>query len=97
MSENRNDQLVQARERKLRAANFIIHGVAEAEADTDEDSNNQEYVISMLRSIGVNSDPQSTLRLGIKSPEKVRPIKVKMKTEEEKALVMSRLTNLKKC
>ena len=58
MSERRNDQLVQERERQLRSTNVIVHGVKEV-ADENEEENDDEFVLGR---IGVNIKPKSIAR-----------------------------------
>lgn len=89
MNENRNEQLVQERERRLRASNIIVHGVNESEQD------DKDYVSLLFRTLGVQSEPESITRLGKPEPDKIRPLKIKMKSESEKDHLMSRLVNLK--
>ena len=93
MKETRNEQLVQERERKLRASNIIIHGVDEKEGNSKE--NDEEFINVFLGTIGNNTKPESIVRLGKYDMNKSRPIKVKMISENEKLNVMSRLSNLK--
>ena len=93
MKETRNEQLVQERERKLRASNIIIHGVDEKEGNSKE--KDEEFINVFLGTIGNNTKPESIVRLGKYDMNKSRPIKVKMISENEKLNVMSRLSNLK--
>ena len=95
MVEERNEQLVQERERKLRAANIIIHGVNEAPDSQATELDDQEYVTALFQRIGVYTEPENVTRLGKSEESKTRPLKVKLKTETEKELVMARLPNLK--
>ena len=93
MTEERNEQLVQDRERKRRAMNVIIHGVP-------EEGNDKSYVEDLLQRIGVTTVPESVLRLGnvpeVSSSNKIRPLKIKFHSPEEKEKMMSRLSNLKR-
>ena len=95
MTEERNEQLIQERERKRRATNVIVHGVKE-----EGDSNDKSFVEELLVKIGITTVPESVVRLGM-IPEvpvanKVRPIKIRFKLPEEKDNMMSRLSNLKR-
>ena len=93
MNETRNSQLVQERERKLRGANFVIHGVTEV-MQIDEDTDNL-FVNELLRKIEVEATPVKITRLGKTQPNKNRPLKVQLSNEQEKEKVMMRLSNLK--
>ena len=93
INESRNYQLVQERERKLCSTNIIVHGVKEV-AGENEEENDDEFVNAFLGRIGVSIKPISIIRLGKPEPSKTRPLKIKLVTEKEEA-VMSRLSNLK--
>ena len=93
MNEDRNDQLVQERQRTLRSANLIVHGVAETNGvDSQKD---EEFVDALFEKIGINSTPDSITRLGKAETSKIRPLRIKLANENEKEKVMSRLSNLK--
>ena len=94
MNENRNEQLVQERERKIRSTNIILHGVSE-DVDKNEGNPDEEFVTAFLDTIGISNKPDSIIRLGKPDLQKNRPIKIRMKNESEKENVMSRLPNLK--
>ena len=94
MNENRNEQLVQERERKIRSTNIILHGVSE-DVDKNEGNPDEEFVTAFLETIGISTKPDSIIRLGKPDLKKNRPIKLRMKNESEKENVMSRLANLK--
>ena len=94
MNENRNDQLVQETERKMRAKNIIIHGVNEA-ADGKRVEEEREFVSAFLREIGIGNLPESIVRLGKPDQNKIRPLKLTVMNETEKEGIMSRLSNLK--
>ena len=94
MNENRNEQLVQERERKIRSTNIILHGVSE-DVDKNEGNPDEEFVTAFLETIGISNKPDSIIRLGKPDLQKNRPIKIRMKNESEKENVMSRLPNLK--
>ena len=101
--ENENEKLVQDNERKRRALNIIIHGATEieenhiTERNIEENKNDRdkEFIDTFLKTIGVAANPLSITRLGSKSPEKTRPLRVKLQNESEKNTIMSRLSNLK--
>ena len=75
MNENQNEQLMQYRERRLRACNIVVHGVNEGEQD------DKDYVSLLFRILGIQSDPESISRLRKKEPGKNRPLKIKMISE----------------
>ena len=98
MQEDRNEQLVQQRERKMRATNIIIHDADEPvniANDTENKTKDQLYVDELFKTIGVNSVSVAVTRLGKLDENKARPLKVKLANESEQQLVMSRLSNLK--
>ena len=94
LNRNRNDQLVQEAERKRRAQNLIIHGVQEVDAEKQK-VNDENFITLFLREIGVETTPESIVRLGKTETNKTRPLKIKLKSEAEKDTIMSRLPNLK--
>ena len=93
MNETRNEQLVQERERKLRASNVIAHGVIEGNDENNIDD--EEFIDPLFGKIGVDITPQSMIRLGRQDQNKNRPLRIKMINENEKNKIMSRLSNLK--
>ena len=58
IKEDRNKQLVQERERNLRAANIIVHGVTDVANDAEEE-NYDNFVNAFLEKIGANTKPVS--------------------------------------
>ena len=58
LQETRNQQLIENKERKARAANFIIHGVKDEPQSEIDDENkkitDEEYVTSFLRLIEID-------------------------------------------
>ena len=93
MTESKNDELLQQRERKLRSCNIIIHGVEEEKENSTE--TDEQFVTEFLSALGVNQEPKSTVRLGRAENNKRRPLRLTMNTDEEKDTVMARLPNLK--
>ena len=63
LNRNRNDQLVQEAERKRRAQNLIIHGVQEVDAEKQK-AKDENFITLFLREIGVETTPESIVRLG---------------------------------
>ena len=82
INETRNKELVQERERKLRSLNIIIHGANE-ETENGKDSD-ERFISAFLETLGVTSKPESIVRLGTIRPEKIRPLKLKMRSVEDK-------------
>ena len=93
LNRNRNDQLVQEAERKRRAQNLIIHGVQEVDAEKQKE-NDENFITSFLV-LGVETAPESIVRLGKADTNKTRPLKIKLRSETEKDTIMSHLPNLK--
>ena len=86
----KNTEKVQEAERIRRENNIVIHGATPNTAESDE-----QFVNTFLTTIGVSTKPSSIMRLGTPSGEKIRPLKLTMKTLECKNQIMSRLSNLK--
>ena len=99
MQETQNEQLAEQTERKQRAGNIILHGIEE-DYGTDENERKQideAYVHSLFDTVAKDISFKSITRLGKVDSEntKKRPIKVVMKSEEAKIVVMSNLRKLK--
>ena len=94
INDTKNSELVQEKERKMRAMNVIIHGVSESDSNAKDDDD-AVYIDGFLGVLGVNAKPASIVRLGKKVPNKTRPLKMKMSSEDDKTSIMSRLSNLK--
>ena len=73
---------------------MIIHGVQEVDAEKQKE-NYENFITSFLRVLGVETAPESIVRLGKADTNKNRPLKIKLRSETEKDTVMSRLPNLK--
>ena len=71
--EERNDQLIQERERKAREANFIIHGLREEISDKD-------LINFFLSAIDLKSIPKECKRLCKQIGNKTRPFKLERKS-----------------
>lgn len=97
MAETKNEELVEERERAIRAKNIIIHGVKETHGDEvnskDED---QGFVTSLIETLKIDiPHPEKVTRLGNKDANKTRPIKIVLRNENEQEKVMNSLRNLK--
>ena len=96
MQDAKNNERIIETERVKRDKNIILHGVTEYEGTPEEIAKQEsDYVKSLLNIIGVNSKPEYIGRLGQKGNGRKRPIKLAMKTSQEKDEIMSRLVNLK--
>ena len=76
INESRNEQLVQERERKLRATNIIIHGVQEFLPE-NEDIKDAEFINALFKTMGIDTRPESITCLGKPDPNKVTTYKIK--------------------
>ena len=97
MDETRNEALAEDNEKKLRANNLIIHGVAEPSGSNSIDNKAQDlaFVTDLIDTIRVTVAPQNLIRLGKSDANKKRPIKVILNSEEDKDKIMGSLKNLK--
>ena len=96
MHEARNEEKLEENEKKKRASNIIIHGAQEI-GDTPNDINESDsgYIKEFFTKLGVGVAPSSITRLGESKDSKCRPIKIVMKTKEDKDKVMANLGRLK--
>ena len=90
---NKNTEMVHSQEKEKRATNLIIYGIEEA-ADGHLEYD-QNFVVSLLDTIGVAQRPKKVMRLGNKTDGKPRPVKLVMDSEDDKDSIMARLGNLK--
>ena len=81
----------QVEEIDARACNIIIHGIKENQ-ETGRDSN---VMKELFKAVGVPHSPHSTIRLGAKKHDEPRPIKLIMRSKNEKEEFMSNLGKLK--
>lgn len=95
IQEDRNEKLIQEKERKVRAANIIIHGVKEVDNNDEKQGKDEHFFGSLLEQIGVEGKWTSIVRLGKLDDDKIRPMKVTLESEKLKDLFMKRLPNLK--
>ena len=77
--------------------NIIIHGIREE--TTGENANSQDsdrtFIKSFLEAIEVDIEPKQIIRIGNKTADKKRPVKVILKNSDDKEQVMAGLTKLK--
>ena len=96
IEESKNSEKVEENEQERHSKNFIIHR-AEEFGNTPERIKklDHDYVLDILKHIGKSQTPESVVRLGNPKPSKMRPIKVQMKTKDDKINVMKYLKKLK--
>ena len=96
MREARNDEKIEESEKQRRVNNLIVHG-AEEIGDTPDDIKKGDagYIKEIFAKIGVKVAPVSITRLGEPKETRMRPIKIVLKSEEDKDKVMSNLGRLK--
>ena len=94
--EAKNDDKIEESEAEKRSKNIIIHGAEEIGDNTEEIKKEDDgYVKEILKILGVKNTPASVTRLGNANDKKRRPIKVVMRSKEDKLYVMNNLTKLK--
>ena len=92
--EARNEELIEAKNRKARANNIIIHGIQETNSD-DAENKDQTFVNSLIAVVKAHVDVKQSLSIGTFDTEKNRPLKVAFKSESQKSSFMSNLSALK--
>ena len=76
-----------------RELNIIIHGIKEESIKKEHD---QTVIKELFDTVGLEYHPTTSIdRLGIKTPNKMRPIRLTMATQNEKSEFMSKLGRLK--
>ena len=96
IKETKNDEKVEESEQAKRAKNLIIHGAEEYGEDTESVNNiDKEYIDDILKHLGLALKPDSVTRIGNPKKSNSRPIKVCMKSKEDRQAVMTRLYRLK--
>ena len=79
-----------------RKKNVIIHGAEEIGENNDEmKTRDTNYVNDILAKLGLTCQPKSITRLGEPNEARKRPLKILMKTIDDKTKVMSCLNRLK--
>ena len=92
----KNDEKIEESEKLRRANNIIIHGAEEIGGTPEEIKKADEgYIKEIFAKIGVETSPTLITRLGAHKENGSRPIKLVMKTKEDKEKVMSNLGKLK--
>ena len=91
---NKNEELAEEAERKSRSNNIIIHGKSETGPADDK-----FFTDNLIKELQIGSVATKQIeRIGQKTEEtstKKRPIKLTMKSEEEKDKILNNLRNLK--
>ena len=96
MREARNDEKIEEREKQRRANNIIIHGADEIGDTPDEIKKADDgYIKEIFAKIGVEVMPSNISRLGAAKENGKRPIKLAMKSGDDKDKVMRNLGHLK--
>ena len=96
MREAKNDEKVEDNEREKRSRNIIIHGAEEVGESPEEiKKEDAQYISEILKEIGSSVKPNFITRLGVKSKDKNRPIKIVLKSKSDKDSVMKNLGRLK--
>ena len=89
MREARNDEKIEESEKQRRANDIIIHGADEIGASPDEIKKADDgYIKEIFAKIGVAVTPTTIARLGTPRENGKRPIKLAMKSKEDKEKVM---------
>ena len=87
MMANRNEELAEETEKKRRSTNLIIHGKHESTEANDKDS-----VDNLIKDLQISSVViKQVERIGQQSDNKKRPIKVTLKSEEEKDKILNKI------
>ena len=86
----KNDERLQQNEWNKREKNIIIYGAQETETEPDD-----VFLQNFLRIVGADVIPDSITRLGRILDGKIRPLKLVMKSTDDKEKIMLRLINLK--
>ena len=92
----RNAELIEKQEQERRINNIIIYGVSEERAnDKSIQDHDKDFINSFLETIEVDVTPKQILRLGKENAGRNRPVKVIMKSVEDKGKIMHSLNKLK--
>ena len=87
----KNDDKIEEKEEEKRSKNFILHGADEYGNTVEEvKKQDKQYINEILEHLGVKKEPAIILRLGDSKKSTRRPIKITMKTKEDKEKVMER-------
>ena len=96
MRDARNEEKIEEGEKQRRAKNIIIHGAEEIGLNPEEiKKEDAQYVKQIFQKLGTTCEPVMITRLGEPNESKSRPLKLVMKTGEDKTMVMRNLGRLK--
>ena len=98
IQEQQKQQIDEVNDQRSRARNVIIHGVKEVtDADkTEAKKGDEDFVKNLLRAMAIEElNVKSVNRIGMKNPEKKRPLLVVMNNEADKDKLLQNLTRLK--
>ena len=100
MREAENEKLAEESQKRTRACNIILHGVAES-ASTEQNlgkQHDEDFVVTFITALGLDIDYKAMYRLGKRDESKgqsKRPIKVIFRSDADKDRIMASLKNLK--
>ena len=83
------------KERKFRSCNLVLHGVAESRNQREEKTSDQEFAESLIQAVGSSALIKEVIRLGKRSEDRTRPMKVILNCEAARNEVLGNLTQLK--
>ena len=85
------------RDHDQRKSNIIIHGATEGDSKTKEeqDKDDKDFVEKLLKDASYKATPKYIGRIGFKTGERSRPLKVAFSTEKEKRNLFGNLKALK--
>ena len=94
---SRNAELIEKQEQEKRMNNIIIHGIKEGVAGENQDPKafDENFIKAFLDAIDVDVAPKQIMRIGSKSADKKRPVKVILNNADDKEKIMSNLRKLK--
>ena len=98
VTQARNEEKTEERERNLRSANIILHGVAVDDSMGNSEKGKQldtEFISKFLEVVDESVIPKAISRLGKHDNNKSRPIKVVLRNGKDKEKVMRNLSKLK--
>ena len=92
MQDARNDAKNEESDMDRRKKNIIIHGAEEIGSNNKEvKTKDSEFVKEVLTKLGVECQAKSITRLGEIKERRMQPLKIMMKSVEDKSKVMSNL------
>ena len=96
LKSSQNAELIEKQEQERRANNIIIHGISEVRSDdVSIQDHDQTFLNHFLEAIDVDIEPKQIVRLGNESADKKRPLKVILKSADDKRQILSSLNKLK--